>query len=127
VGGFGGVDGEGGGGGGGAREAVEVDGEEREARGHEVGAVDEGEAFFGFEGDGGEAGGAERLAAWEFFVLVGAFAFAQEGEAGVGEWGEVAGGADGSDGGDGGCDAGVEEIDEALDELGADAGAGSAE
>ena len=90
--------------------------------GHELGAVDEGEAFLGGEFDGGEAGAGEGLLAGQDLAFELGAAFAHEHEGEVGKGGEVARGADGTLRGDDGMDAAVEHGEEQFGDLHAYAG-----
>ena len=138
VGGAAGVDGHRSGGEGGVEETFEILYEQGALGGHEMSAVDEGEAFFGFEGEGFESGGFEGAGAGDhsMFARLGepghlkqghlrqgylGVAFADEDQGDVGQGGEVAGGADGAGLRDDGCDAGVEEGEDGVDQVGADA------
>lgn len=116
IGGAAGVDGHCGGAEGGAREALGV-GECEHALGcHEVGAVDEGEAFFGAEFDWGDFCLGEGVRAGEGCAVESCFAFTDEHERDMGERREVARCADGADCGDDGGDACVQQMDDLLDD-----------
>ncbi len=127
MGGAGGVDGHGVGKQSGVDELGEVLVDEGESGGHEVGAVDEGEAFFGLEGEGGKVGVGEGLCAGDCCVVVDGLAFADHDLGDVGEGGQVAGCTDRAEFGDDGGDACVEHVEDLVDDLDADAGFGSAE
>ena len=81
---------------------------ERADRGHGLRAVEEGEAFLGFEANGIDSGAAEGVAAVEAFAAVDGFAFADDAEREVRERREIAAGADRALLGDDGVDAVVE-------------------
>jgi hypothetical protein len=67
---------------------------ERPGCGHGLRAVEEGQAFLGFEGERLDSGFAEGAAGSGALAFVDHFAFADKGECEVGERGEVAAGAD---------------------------------
>jgi hypothetical protein len=117
-----GVEGEGAGGVGGIEEVFGIEEGETASGEHGLGAVDEGDAFLGLEGEGCDAGGGEGIGTGEALALVEGGAFSNEDESDMGEGGEVAAGADAAAGRSDGGDAMVEEGEEAFGDLGADAG-----
>ena len=94
-----------------AQQHVEVGDGEDEHPEHAVGAVDQRQTLLGLQRDRGDAGGGGRR---------GALAFADQGESDVGEWGEVATRAERPVLRNGRGDPGVEQVDDALDDDGAD-------
>ena len=104
----------------GVGDTVQVLGDEGEAGGHQVGAVDQGEPLFGDQRDGLDTLLAEHLGGGATVALVEDFALADHGEHGVRQGGEIARGPDGARLGDEGGDAGVEQGDDLFDDHGAD-------
>ena len=103
---------------GGAREPPRLGQRQARDRGHELGAVDEGEAFLGLEHDGREAARPERVRARARRRPRGrAVAFADERQRQVGEGRQVAAGADAALRGDDGVDARVQHLDQELERL----------
>src|SRR5215208_2381121 len=94
---------------------------EQQHREHTVGAVDQGEAFFGSELQGSDAGARHGVESLDWFPTFQQQAFPHEAEADVGEGGEVPARAHGAVFGDGGGEARVEERNQGLYQFGTDA------
>jgi hypothetical protein len=112
---------------GGAGEMIDIGEHEGADGAHHVGAVDEGEPFLRLQFDRGEVCAGQRVRPRKVLTLICRFAFAEQDEGGVGEGREVARGADGPPGGDDGRDAGVQQVEDALNEVGPGAGMAPAE
>ena len=105
-----------------ADEAAGLGHREAADRGHELRAVDEGEALLGLQHERREAGRAQRLGGGQAPAADDALALADEREREVGEGREVAARADRALRGHDRVDAAVEHLDEPLEGLEAHAG-----
>ncbi len=116
-----GVEGKSGGDVGGVYEDIGVMESEAEKSEHALRAVEEGQAFLGFEGDRSDFAAAEGFGAGKFFVLEVGFAFADHDLSEMGERREIAGSADGTLRRNDGMNAGIEHGDEGFHDDGTNA------
>ena len=86
-----------------------------------LGAVEERESFFSFEGEGRAPGFEQGHGGGDGAAVLQDHAFADEGEGEVGQRGQIAAGADGATGGDDGVDPVIEEEEQGVDDRGPDA------
>ncbi len=102
---------------------------EREAGdgGHQLRAVDQGEALLGLERDRTQAHGGERLATGQPAAFVDALALADQSQREVGQGGEIAAGPDGSLRGHERMDTPVQQRDQQLERLETHAGEAAGE
>ena len=116
------LQGEGGSGLGGVEEGFEADELEAAEGEHGLGAVEQGDALFGEELDGVEAGLREGFGGGEEGATIVSGSLSDEGEGHVGEGREVSAGAYAAARGDDGRDVVVEQVADALGDEGTDAG-----